>query len=106
MGLFLVVLGKAIAWAASIYTFILLARVILDWTRVLVPRWVPPGGLLVVIDWVYRLTEPPISWVRQYIQPIRLGTVAIDVGFIVVFVAVVILERVGNWLAYLGYVNL
>lgn len=105
MGTILIVVGSALAWAASIYTMILLARVILDWTRLLAPRWNPPGWLLVILDWIYRITDPPIRWMRRFIPPIRLGNVALDVGFLVVFIIVIIIERVGNWMVYLGYVN-
>lgn len=105
MGPILLVLGYVVAWAASIYTFILFARVILDWTRVLAPRWTPPSALLVIFDWVYRLTDPPLKWMRRYIPPVRLGNVALDVGFLVVFMIVIVIGRIGNWLAYLGAVS-
>lgn len=98
----LTVIGSIIAYASSIYTLILLARVILDWTRILAPRWMPSGGVLTLIDWVYRLTDPPLKWLRKFIPPLRLGNIALDVGFIVVFVSVALLGRFGQYLIYLG----
>ena len=105
MGSLLVILGNLVSLAASLYTFVLLARVIFDWARVLAPQWYPAGWLLAIIDVIYKLTDPPDRWLRKFIPPIRLGTVAIDVGFMVLFIGVILLQRVGGWIAYLGYVN-
>ncbi len=105
MGSIVALIGYAIAWVASVYTVILLARVILDWTRLLAPRWMPPRWLLTIFDLVYRLTDPPIRFMRRFIPPIRLGNVALDVGFMVVFIATIVLERVGNWMVYVGHMS-
>ncbi len=105
MGALLVILGNLVSLAASLYMLVLLARVVFDWVRVLAPRWFPPGWLLAIIDVIYKLTDPPVRWLRKFIPPIRLGTVAIDVGFMVLFIGVILLQRVGGWIAYLGYIN-
>lgn len=101
--MFLVTFGRILSVAASLYTLVLLARIILDWSRFFAPRWTPKGPVLVVADWVYRLTDPPIRFMRRYVPPLRLGNVALDVGFIVVFVVVAIIGRIGRWLMYMGY---
>ena len=95
--------GYLLTYASTLYTFVLLARVALDWARLLMPRWVPPSWALVLFDWIYRLTDPPVRWLRRFIPPVRLGTVALDVGFMVLFFAVILVGRLGNWLLYLGY---
>lgn len=87
---------------ATVYALVLLARVVLDWTRLFAPRWVPKGLVLMLADWVYRLTDPPIKWLRKYIPPLRLGNIALDVGFMVLFIAVSLVGRLGQWLIYLG----
>lgn len=99
----LITLGKTISFAASVYMLVLLARVAFDWARLLAPRWTPKGPLLLLADWVYKLTDPPIRWMRRYIPPLRLGAVALDVGFLVVFILVSLVGRLGQYLAYLGY---
>ena len=95
--------GYLLSYASTIYVFVLLARVLLDWLRLLMPRWMPPSWALAIFDWVYRLTGPPVRWLRRYIPPVRLGTVALDVGFMVLFLAVIFVGRIGSWLLYLGY---
>lgn len=43
---------------------------------------------------VYMLTDPPLRLVNRYIPPLRLGAVALDVGFILVFVAVRVIQNI------------
>lgn len=105
MGSLLLILGYILAYGSWIYSMVLIARVILDWTRILAPRWRPPSVLLVLFDWVYRLTDPPVKWLRKFIPPLRLGTVALDVGFMILFLAVLLVGRLGSWLVYLGMVS-
>lgn len=74
------------------YLVVLLARMILDWVHVLVPRWYPRGLVSSLIDVVYRLTEPPLRWLRRYIRPIPMGPICLDVSFIVLYFALVVLQ--------------
>lgn len=98
----LIILGTILSFLASAYTLILLARVVLDWARILAPRWRPSGPLLVLANFVYAVTDPPLRWLRQYIPPLRLGNIALDVGFLVLFVAVALLGRLGPVLIMMG----
>ncbi|NEG95932.1 hemolysin [Bifidobacterium primatium] len=79
-------------WLINAYIFVLFVRMILDWANVLAPRWRPRGVLLSVIDVIYGLTEPPLRWLRRYIRPVPLGAVYLDVSFIVLYFALVILQ--------------
>ncbi len=99
----LVLIGTILRWAAQIYILILLARVVFDWARVLAPRWVPSNVVLIIADWVYRLTDPPLRFMSKFIPPLRLGNIALDVGFIVVFLAMTLIRRFGDMLVYLGH---
>ena len=101
--MFFIFVGSVLAYGASIYALILLVRVAFDWARLLAPHWVPKGVVLTLADWVYKLTDPPIRWMRKFIPPLRLGTIALDVGFLVIFVVVSIIGRIGQYLMYLGY---
>ncbi|MFZ1381764.1 MAG: YggT family protein [Scrofimicrobium sp.] len=98
----LVIIGSILQWASSLYVLVLLARVGFDWARILAPRWVPSDAVLWIADWVYRLTDPPLIWMRKYIPPLRLGNVALDVGFLVVFLGVTVIGRFGQFLQYMG----
>lgn len=96
------IIGTVLSVACSLYTLVLLARVILDWARFFAPRWRPTGVILLFANLVYGLTDPPLRWLRRFIPPLRLGNVALDVGFIVLFLGVALLGRVASYLIYFG----
>ena len=100
--MFLIILGTVLSFLASAYTIVLIARVILDWTRIFAPRWRPSGPILVLANGIYALTDPPLRWLRKFIPPLRLGNIALDVGFIVLFVAVTMVARVAPVLIAMG----
>lgn len=81
----------------SIYSWILIARVILSFIPLFRPGWVPPPFLAPVVDVVYGLTEPPLQVLRRVIpQPMGFP---FDLSFLVLFVIVEILQRI---IAYAG----
>ena len=82
------------AIVVSLYTYVLLARVVLDLIQVFSRDWRPTGVILVLVEAVYTVTDPPIKLVRRFLPPLRLGSIALDFGIIVIFIAVQIVSRV------------
>ena len=80
----------------SVYLVLLIARMILGWIQVYARSWSPTGILLVVAEGVYSATDPPLRFLRRYIPSIRLGTVALDLSFIVLFLVVYVLWQVAR----------
>ena len=70
---------------------VLLTRLVLDWVQVFARSWRPRGPMLVIAETVYTLTDPPIKAVRRVLPPLRIGAVALDLGFLVVLVGVYVL---------------
>jgi YggT family protein len=66
---------------------------ILDYARVFAPQWRPKGILLAIAEAVYAITDPVITFVRRLIPPLRLGPVAIDLSFILIFIVVQMLSN-------------
>ncbi|MDD7465000.1 MAG: YggT family protein [Actinomycetaceae bacterium] len=91
----------AVYWLCRIYIFVLLARVVFDLIQIFKPTWRPQGIVLIIGSWVYRLTDPPLRFLARFIPPLRLGTVAFDVGFVVLYFAVKVLQ----FLVYMLMVN-
>ncbi|KGF05441.1 YggT family protein [Arcanobacterium sp. S3PF19] len=80
-------------WILDLYTLILTIRVILDFVPFFLRGWVPRGPVLIFANIVYRLTDPPLRLLSRYIPPLRLGGLAFDLGFLVLFCGVNILRR-------------
>jgi YggT family protein len=74
-----------------IYLLILIARLILSWIQAFSRDWHPTGIILVIAEVVYTATDPPLRFLRRYIPSVRLGTVALDLSFMVLFVVILIL---------------
>ena len=92
-------LGIWVARFLQVFIFALFARLILDYVRMFKPSWTPRGLMLWFAESVYTFTDPPLNFFRKFIPPLRLGGVALDLSFIVLFLAVQILQ--GLALAYL-----
>ena len=76
------VLGLLV-WA---FMMLLFVRLIVDWVQVFARSWVPRGALLVVLEGVYSVTDPPIKLIRRWVPPVRIGQVGLDLSFMIVFV--------------------
>ena len=74
-----------------LYFLVLIGRVVFDWIRIFAKEWRPRGAALLVAEPVYTLTEPPLRALRKVIPPLRLGGVALDLSFMVLFFIVYIL---------------
>jgi YggT family protein len=73
-----------------LYFIALLARLVSDWIQVFARDWQPRGPVLVVLEAVYTVTDPPLKFIRRFVPPIRLGSIALDLAFIILFIAVYI----------------
>jgi len=79
---------KLIVW---LYLMVVFGRLILDWIRVFARDWRPRGVMLVIAEAVYTLTDPPLNALRKVIPPLRLGGASIDLGFLVLVLALYLL---------------
>lgn len=82
-----------------LYTFVLIARVILDFVQIFKPDWRPQGFILLLARAVYIVTDPPLRFLAKYIPPLRIGGVALDVGFLVLYFAVQLIQFAASFLA-------
>jgi YggT family protein len=93
--------GQVIEGLLWFFIALLWVRFIVDWVQVFARSWSPRGVLLVLLEVVYSVTDPPIKALRRVIPPLRIGSVALDLSFLIVLVAAYILLRV-NAMVFLG----
>lgn len=79
---------------ALIYFLLFMVRLVLEWVQVLARDWRPRGLMLVVAEGTYTVTDPPLRLARRVVPPLRLGRVALDLGFLVVVFLLSLLMRV------------
>ncbi|NLJ53709.1 MAG: YggT family protein [Intrasporangiaceae bacterium] len=71
-----------------LYLLVLFARLVLSWVQVFSRDWRPRGPVLVLAEAVYTLTDPPLRALRKVLPPVRIGGVALDLGFFVLILLV------------------
>jgi len=84
-------IGILLAGILRIFLFALLARLILDYVRMFNRNWQPRGFVLWFAEAVYSITDKPLNALRKIIPPLRIGSVALDLSFLVLFFAIQIL---------------
>ena len=87
-------LRVALTYALTIYLVLLIGRMIFGWVQVFAREWRPKGIVLVLAEAIFTVTDPPLKFLRRFIPPLRLGMVALDLSFMVLFIVVLILLEV------------
>ena len=80
-----------LTYVLYLYLLLLLGRLIFSWIQAFSRSWTPHGPVLVIAEAVYTATDPPLKFLSRFIPPLRLGSVALDLSFMVLFFAVLIL---------------
>ena len=81
-----------------IYFFVMWGRFVLDLVRTFNRSWRPRGAWLVVFEAVYSLTDPPVRFFRRLVPPIRIGQVALDLGWSLAMLVVIVAMTVVSFL--------
>ena len=90
---------QIVASVLLVFLILLFARFVIDWVMVLARGWRPQGIVAAGLEVVYATTDPPLKALRKVIPPLRIGTIAIDLSFIIVMiVAYMLLYVVGGFL--------
>jgi YggT family protein len=74
-----------------LYWLTFIARLILDLVQAFSRSWRPTGFILIITEFVFTITDPPLKFLRRFIKPIRLGNFSFDLAFLIVLVALNIL---------------
>jgi YggT family protein len=85
------IVRNVLYYALWVYLLILIARLIVSWIQAFSRSWHPTGVILVIAEAVYTASDPPLRLLRRYIPSVRLGTVALDLSFTVLFLVIIVL---------------
>jgi YggT family protein len=84
--------GRIIDVVLWVFIGMLWVRFIVDWVQVFARSWSPRGLVLVLLEGVYSVTDPPIKALRRVIPPLRIGNFALDLSFIIVMISAYVLR--------------
>ncbi len=77
-----------------LYFILLIGRLILDYVQMFARSWRPSGPVLVVAEIIYTATDPPLRALRRVIPPLRLGSISLDLSFLVLLILIQVLISV------------
>jgi len=89
----MVVMGLILYRILQIYMWLLIARMVLSWVPLILPDFRPSGFIAAIFEAIYTVTDPPLKMANRYIPPLNLGAIGLDVGFMVVVLLVIVLQR-------------
>ena len=79
---------SVLVFLLNLFFAALICRLVLDWIRVFARQWRPSGVVLVFSEAIYSVTDPPLKFLRRLIPPLSLGSVRLDMAFLVLLLAV------------------
>ena len=79
---------SVLIFVVYLFFIALICRLVLDWIQVLAREWRPRGPILLLAEGVYTVTDPPLKFLRRLIPPLSLGGIRLDLGFLVLILAV------------------
>lgn len=89
-------LFEIIYYVLFVYWLLLLARLVVELVRTFARDWRPTGIVVVIIEIVFTLSDPPIKLLRRILPPIPLGPVRLDLSLMIVMIVVIIAMQVVN----------
>lgn len=86
------IVGSTLYTVLQVYLILLIARIVIDYVFFFARDWRPTGFVLVIVELVYTVTDPPIKLLQRIIPPIRVGM--FDFQLTIVFLILFILIRI------------
>jgi YggT family protein len=95
------IVGQVVEGLLWFFIVLMWVRFVVGWVQYFARSWVPHGPVLVMVELVYTVTDPPIKALRRIIPPLRLGTFMLDLSFFLVMIIAYLLLQV-NRIVLLG----
>ena len=77
--------GSLLATILQVFLYALLGRLIFDYVQMFSRTWRPRGPVLYLVEAIYTITDKPMQLVGRFVPPLRIGSVSLDMSFIVLF---------------------
>lgn len=87
----MLVLQVILRYVLVIFLVVLVGRMIISWIQAFAHSWQPTGIILILAETIFTVTDPPLKFLRRFIPSLRLGTVSLDLSFMVLYFVVLIL---------------
>ncbi len=86
------VVASVLATACLVFLLLLVFRLVMEYVFLFARSYRPTGVVAGALEVVYSVTDPPLRALRRVIPPLRLGSVSLDLSFLVLFLVLSILR--------------
>jgi YggT family protein len=86
-----VVVFEVLYYILFIFWLLLIGRIIVEFIRAFARDWHPTGVVVIILEAIFTITDPPVRLLRRIIPPISLGGLRLDLSIMVLLFAVYIL---------------
>ena len=90
----MVILVELLVVALWSYWVVLMFRLIMQVVFQFARSYDPRGAMLIAVESAYTVTDPPLKFLRRHIPPLRIGGIALDLGFLLLIIIMSLLLRV------------
>lgn len=91
------VVSTVLSLILTVFLVLLLVRLVFEYVFMLARSFRPSGLVAGLLELVYSVTDPPLKALRRVLPPLRIGSVSLDLAFVVLFLIVSVLRSVvGN----------
>jgi YggT family protein len=88
------ILQVVLTYVLEFYLVVLIGYMVFSWIMMFARPWYPPRLIKAIALGIFALTDPLLNFLRRYIPSPRLGMVSLDLSFMLLFIAVLILLEV------------
>ncbi len=90
------IVAAVLYYLLTVFLVLLFLRLIFEYVFLLARSFRPTGLVAMLLELIYTVTDPPIKVLRRVLPPLRIGGVALDLAFLVLFILVSILRGVAR----------
>ena len=86
--------AQLLFYVVLVFFLLLLVRLVLDWVQFFAREWRPSGVALVIAEVTYSTTDPPLKALRRILPPLTIGSIRLDLAFLVLILLCSVLMSV------------
>jgi len=90
--------GQVLYLLLLVFLLLLIFRLVMDYVFMFARGYRPAGLVAMALELAYTATDPPIKAIGRVLPPLRIGSISLDLGFMVVFLVTIVLMDVASGL--------
>ena len=81
-------MGSLLYQILWLYLLVMIGRLVFDYVQMFARSSKPSGFILVLVEFIYSLTDPPLKFFRRFVPPLRIGSISLDLSFLIVIILI------------------